>query len=51
MAKKQDKKGATGIRMFSKKPKTKRPGRVSKKRSSKNKQSKHYKKTYKGQGK
>jgi hypothetical protein len=51
MAKKQDKKSSAGVKMFSKKPKVKRPGRVSKKRSSKNKQSKHYKKAYRGQGK
>jgi hypothetical protein len=50
MAKKPDKKSASSVRLFLKKPKRKRPGVVSKKKSSKNKKSKHYKKTYKGQG-
>jgi hypothetical protein len=36
---------------FIKKSKKKRPGVVSKKCSSKNKKSKHYKKPYRGQGK
>jgi hypothetical protein len=50
MAKKPEKKGATATRAFFKQSKRKRPGIVSKKKSSKNKQSKHYKKKYKGQG-
>jgi hypothetical protein len=50
MANKQDKKASSNIRVFLKKPKKKRHGVVSKKRTSKNKKSKHYKKLYKGQG-
>jgi len=50
MAKKPDKKSTSSVSLFLKKPKRKRPGVVSKKKSSKNKKSKHYKKTYKGQG-
>ena len=50
MAKKADKKSTSSVRLFLKKAKRKRPGVVSKKKSSKNKKSKHYKKLYRGQG-
>lgn len=41
----------TEVKLFKSNPKVKRKGRHSKKGSSKMKQSKLYKKTYKGQGK
>lgn len=50
MAKKPDKKSSPNVKAFHKKAKKKRAGIVSKKRSSNNKKSKHYKKTYRGQG-
>jgi hypothetical protein len=40
----------SSVRTFSKKPRRKRPGVVSKKGSSSNKRSKLYKKPYNGQG-
>jgi hypothetical protein len=39
------------VSTFRKKPKVKRPGVVAKTKTSKNKNSKNYKKPYKGQGK
>lgn len=41
----------TSVRAFLSKPKKKRAGKHSKKKSSINKKSKYYKKPYKGQGK
>jgi hypothetical protein len=49
MAKPKSSKGET--RTFLSKPKTKRPGVHSKKKTSKSKNSKNYKKAYRGQGK
>lgn len=48
MAKAKSKESISG---FLEKPKKRRPGRHSKKKSSSNKKSKHYKKPYKDQGK
>jgi hypothetical protein len=50
MAKKPDKKSSPNIKAFHKKAKKKRTGIGSKKRTSNNKKSKHYKKLYRGQG-
>jgi len=40
----------TSVAVFRAKPKIKRPGIVSKKKTSKNKNSKNYRKSYRGQG-
>lgn len=50
MAKKPDKKSSSSVKAFCKKAKRKRTGIGSKKRTSNNKKSKHYKKAYRGQG-
>ena len=44
-------KQTSAIKMYSPKPRRKRPGVHSKKKTSKSKRSKNYKKAYRGQGK